>query len=305
MNVLLAYSEEQAVDPRTNLRPSGTYNDGTQDWWLYLCDEIIAADRVIGAWDADGTVVDGVPIHPDYLAYIRPLGNLEGIATDSLDYHHWFGGQQRYLQDVPVAATLATFPEDQQPIVLKMDRRFDDTPAFEGEGWIATIEFADPNRPPDARAIGIYDADWNFIYTTGAFVLTDQGDGTSKWQTINPPGRVTATPEPIYYALLLGSAQEGRMDLQVDQAGRTDYFWEFDQGFTPPGAEWVDSGQTVTGNFGTITGVSGDKNEFPLGSLVRIGGEEATVASYWLGGAGLELTPYRFYTVGAAIEKWQ
>ena len=51
MNVLLAYSTEQPVDPYTNLRPSGTYNDGTQDWWLYLCTEILTADRVIGAWE--------------------------------------------------------------------------------------------------------------------------------------------------------------------------------------------------------------------------------------------------------------
>ena len=316
MNSLLAYSAPVVVDQDThqNLRPSGTYNDGAQDWWLYLCDEILAADKVIGAWNADGSVLvtatdpDGeptawYPIGPDYLTYIRPLGNAEGIASDSLDFHHWLGGGQRYLQDVPAPATLAEYPADEQPIILRMDRRFDDTPGFEGEGWVATIEFADPNRPPNARAIGIYDQNWAFIYTTGAFILTDQGDGTQKWQTVNPPGRVTAAPEPIYYALLFGSAQEGRMTLTGTQDGREDYFWESNQG-PLPGEEWIDSGQTVTGNFGTITGVSGDKNEFPLGVQVRIEGLEGVVDAYWLGGAGIAILPVRQYTIGATIEIW-
>jgi len=118
-----------------------------------------------------------------------------------------------------------------------MERRWDDTPGFEGWGWRATIEFSDPNRPPNARAIGIYDADWNYQYTTGAFVWTDTGevddDGQPifKWQTVNPAGRVTAAPEPLYYALLWGSIQEGRMSLEslAEDESRTDYYWDKDQ----------------------------------------------------------------------------
>ena len=193
-----------------------------------------------------------------------------------------------------------------------MERRFDDTPSFEGEGWIATIEFSDPTRSPDVRAIGIYDADWNYLYTTGAFIWTDTGevdendDPIFKWQTVNPAGRVTVDPEPINYALLYASLQEGRMILDASAQGRTDLFWDQNQSgapLPPLGDTWTDSGQTVTGNFGTVTGVSGDKNAFPVGSMTRIEGQEATVTEIWAGGDGIILDPYRAYTVGAVIEQ--
>ena len=93
------------------------------------------------------------------------------------------------------------------------------------------------------------------------------------------------------------------MTLTGTQNGREDYFWESSQG-PLPGEEWIDSGQTVTGNFGTITGVSGDKNEFPLGVQVRIEGLEGVVDAYWLGGAGIAILPVRQYTIGANIEIW-
>ena len=262
MNVLLAYATEQPVDPYTNLQPSGTYNDGTSDWWLYLCTEILTADKVIGAWEFDGTVLvtdtdpntgeptDYYPIHPDYEAFIRPLGNAtvtefdedgnpisttEGVATDSLDYHHWYGNTQRFLQAVPAVDTAPQYPETEQPIVLTMERWFDTTPGWEGHAWRATIEFSDPTRPPDARAIGIYSDTWGYLYSTGALVWTDTGEVDAegnpifKWQTQTPVGRATAAPEPVYYALLFGSAQEGRMVLEADTESRQDFYWEENQ----------------------------------------------------------------------------
>ena len=301
--------------------------------WVYDCrsstDPMLlpefATSTLLGSWDFEGVAQSA--IHPDYYL-IRPLGNAEvegddGIATGALQYSYGAGWRQRYLQETPVVNTLATYPADVQPISLTMERRFDDTVGFEGEGWIATIEFSDPTREPNVRAIGIYDADWNYLYTTGAFiwtevepeqeVLDEDGNPTGevipavfKWQTVNPPGRVTVVPEPIHYALLYASLQEGRMTLEASAQGRTDLFWDQNQSgapLPPLGDTWTDSGQVVAGNFGTVTGVSGDKNEFPVGSMTRIEGLEATVTEIWAGGDGIILDPYRAYTVGAMIEQ--
>ncbi len=324
MNILLATPTAIVRDDDTpiNIMDSGTYNDGTNDWWLYLCTEdhsaLYPGSKIISKWNSDGSVLvtatdeDGnptawYPIDPDYENHIRPFGNLSGVATDSLDYHHWLGGGQRAVQAVPVVDTAAEYPSDNQPIVLTMERRLDDTPGFEGEGWICTIEFTDPNRPPDARAIGIYtDPDHqDFLYTTGAFVWTDTGEVDAegnpifKWETVNPAGRVTQDPEPIYYALLFGSAQEGRMTLPADSSERTDFFWEFNQGNGGTGA-WEDSGATVTGMSGTATLVS-DTTPFTVGQEVRIEGVEMTVTSI-TAGQWLVLDPYRISTTGSVIQ---
>ena len=306
--------------------------------WVYDCrsatDPMLlpefATSTLLGSWDFEGVAQSA--IHPDYYV-IRPLGNAlvvetdidgnpiseeEGVATQDLRYSYGAGWKQRYLQETPAVNTLATYPEDVQPISLTMERRFDDTAGFEGQGWIATIEFSDPTRSPDVRAIGIYDADWNYLYTTGAFIWTEVEPETTdpdtgetipavfQWQTVNPAGRVTVDPEPIYYALLYASLQEGRMILDASAQGRTDLFWDQNQSgapLPPLGDTWTDSGQTVTGNFGTVTGVSGDKNAFPIDSMTRIEGLEATVTEIWTGGDGIILDPYRAYTVGAVIEQ--
>jgi len=242
MNYLTAFTSEQTADEFQGIF-SMTYDNGTEQW-LYLSSVPLEGGTLIGAWHNDGTVAlddqeppQPIPVHPDYAEYIRPFGNDDGMATDRLDYHHYQGHNQRVMQLEPVQDTAPVYPSDTQPIVLTMERRWDDTPGFEGWGWRATIEFSDPSRPPDARAIGIYDADWNYQYTTGAFVWTDTGevddDGQPifKWQTVNPAGRVTASPESLYYALLWGSIQEGRMSLEslAEDESRTDYYWDKDQ----------------------------------------------------------------------------
>ena len=194
MNILLATQAPIVRDETTpiNVMDAGGYNDGAQDWSVYLCAEdhtgLYAGSKLLGIWNNDGSVLEtapGVyyPIDLDYQTYLRPIGNetVEGVATGPLNYQYWLGNQQRYLQSSPAQNTLPQYPADNQPIILRMDRRFDDTPGFEGQGWVATIEFADPNRPPNARAIGIYDENWSFIYTTGAFVLTELGQGY-RWQ---------------------------------------------------------------------------------------------------------------------------
>lgn len=265
---------------------------------------------LVGIWSNDGTIMedgngDPVPIDPLF-EDLRPVGNIDGTATTVLLHHHFMGHGARHVQPTPVADTLPEYPADNQPIILTMARRWDDTAGFEGWGWIATIEFPDPNRPPDARAIGIYDDAWAYQYTTGAFVWTDTGqvdendEAIFKWQTISPAGFATADKEDIYYALLLGSAQEGTSVLAADVDEQLLHFWEFDQG---GGEAWVDSGATVTGMAGTVTLVS-DVSPFLAGTLVRIEGVEMTVTSVWAG-QGLVLDPYRVSTTGAAIEIWQ
>ena len=219
-----------------NIVQLDSYNDGTEDRDLFLSAEDMSIDypsgaRSIGYWSNDG--VAQVPVHSDY-DIIRPFGNDEGEASDRLDLHHFQGHAQRDVQTAPVADTLAEYPPDNQPIVLTMDRWMDDTPGWEGNGWKATIEFSDPTRPPNARAIGIYDENWNYLYTTGAFIETQigtdpEGEPIMRWQTHNPPGRATPEKEPVYYALLLGSAQEGRFELPVDRESVVRLFWEGDQ----------------------------------------------------------------------------
>ena len=252
--------DDPAYDPET--RPTnwirlGEYGDN----WVYMdhtdMDPLerpeLSTSKLLGQWDFDGMLYG--TLDPDY-DLIRPLGNQtittydeqgnpinteEGVATKELRYSHGLGWRQRNRQETSAPDTLAEYPATEQPIVLTMARRFDDTPGFEGQGWVATIEFSDPNRDAGVRAIGIYDDNWNYLYTTGAFVWTEvepgpidpeTGEplpGLYKWQTQNPAGRVTPTPEPVYYALLYASLQEGRMELTAQQDERVDHFWEFNQ----------------------------------------------------------------------------
>ena len=282
--------------------------------YLYLSDRPLSYSNqtLVGAWSSDGEILldvnlDPIPIDPLF-DFLRPVGNLDGDATGQVLYHHFLGHKPRYVQEVPVANTLPEYPADNQPIILSMERRWDDTPGFEGWGWIATIEFPDPNRPPDARAIGIYNDSWAYQYTTGAFVWTDtgevDGDGVAifKWQTLSPAGFATATKESIYYALLLGSVQEGTSILPEDQDSQTLYFWESNQG---GGSAWVDSGETTIGMAGSVTLVS-DNAPFIVDDLVRINGVEMTVTSLYFGANdGLVLSPYTVSPSGEVIEIWQ
>jgi hypothetical protein len=81
----------------------------------------------------------------------------------------------------------------------------------------------DPARDITARAIGIYTDTWAYQYTTGAFV----DDGSGNFYTECPIGQRTADPDPVYFALLLGAAQEGRWVL--DGTTSESQFWSSDQ----------------------------------------------------------------------------
>ena len=102
------------------------------------------------------------------------LVTTQGRRQTSLDYHHWFGGGQRYMQPEPAADTLPQYPADRQPYVIDVVRTNitdDGFPAIP-HGFQFTIAFADPSRAPNARSFGVYsDAECTqYLWTPGAFV---------------------------------------------------------------------------------------------------------------------------------------
>lgn len=279
---------------------------GDTDYWLSAEEIVEAGWTLVSAHHDDGVALFLSTGYNDLVQF----GNDAGMATDQLDYHHWQGHKQRQMQmpDEIVPDTLPQYPADIQPITLTMERVWDDTPGWEGWGWLATIEFSDPNRAPDARAIGIYDSGWNYLYTTGAFIWTDTGevdaDGQPifKWRTNNPAGRATATKESVFYGLLWGSIPEGQIELPPDTDEQTRNFWDRDQGGTPTQVgTWVDSGATVRGAAGTATTVT-DTTPFSVGMATRINGVEQEINS--VGGGWINLIPYQNppHAAGSVIE---
>lgn len=273
---------------------------------VYLLPHEIADGTLVGEWDNDGQLV-----FMDDAVYkeLRPFGNDAGMATDDLDLIHYQGHAQRHMQEIPLVDTLPQYFDDEQPFVIRMER-YERTDEWAGWSWKATIEFVDLNREPINRAIGIYPGgDWDAAgWTTGAFVWTEvgtdeEGQPIMKWQTECPPGRETATKEPLYYALLHGSAHEGRMVLLEEMDSLDRLFWEYDQ---PPsgGTKWVPIIAVTNGMAGTVVLITPDNTEVVVGDKLRIAGVEVEVATLWNTG-GITTTPYQAFDTGLIIEKWQ
>jgi hypothetical protein len=98
-------------------------------------------------------------------------------------------------------------------------------------GWVVFMLSDDPNRAINARAIGIYtDPECTiFQYTTGAFINDNKyGD---VFYTECPPGNRVSTNAQVNFALLLGAAQEGWMNLPEGGDGETNdsLYWAADQ----------------------------------------------------------------------------
>lgn len=294
----------------------GEYNDGSQEWYLYISridttqlenegTPLYPGAKLIGQWDADGSVatVDDVPvsIDPDYEAYIRPFGNAAGAATDSLNFPYFAGHGQRHVRPDPQDGTLPQYPANRQPYTVRVERTFVDDDGYPAtpHGFTFTIVFADPSRAPNARSFGVYSdaACTQYLWTPGAFADID---GT--WTINCPVGQRTANESEWNFAMLFGAAQEGRFTLPVGVQSKTLNFFDADQGDTGGGAGWVDSGQTVTGMAGTVTLIQ-DNSGFNVGDQVRIDGHESEVTSKWTG-TGLVLTPYKAHATGATIEVW-
>jgi len=208
------------------------------------------------------------PATADYLEWIRPLGNEEGRATGLLDSMRWAGhAEPKFLQDdnrYPSTNTpfsLEIYRENigvgasawdsvtqfftgdyatnggstwralqdslnQTPFGGSTFWEFVNTP---GWGWSVEMLSADPLRDITARAISVYsDPECTlFLYTTGAFV--QDGSHGNNFYTQCPVGQRTPTAAQVNFALLLGAAQEGFMNIPEGTEALESLFWAADQ----------------------------------------------------------------------------
>lgn len=185
---------------------------------------------VVGEWDE----TTGEPLGLIGLAYadwIRPFGNEDGVATGNLDSMRWQGHPEpkwyEYDDTDPENIQTQRYPDTNMPFTLQIERTFIDDDGFPQipHGWKVTMLSADPLRDITARAIGIYDDNDNYLYTTGAFI----NDGTGTYFTECPVGQRTADEVRINFKLLLGSAPEGAWVLPIGQASDSRQFWATDQ----------------------------------------------------------------------------
>jgi hypothetical protein len=176
---------------------------------------------LIGVWEFDGALDTGWNVDHDAAREVFRLYNDNGDATGIRSAMYWQGHAERKELEPG-----ERYADNRRPFTLRMTRQWisDANPAWSGWGWRVDMLSDDPQRDITARAIGIYDENWIYQYTTGAFVL---GAGGGGYFTECPVGQRKADPEPIYYALLLGAAQEGRMilDAPEDGAHQEKLFW--------------------------------------------------------------------------------
>ncbi len=211
------------------------------------------------------------PVTADYATWIRPLGNDAGRATSILDSVRWAGhAEAKYLQDnqrytdADSPFTLEITRQDYGSTALPWDTNtvyaagdfatsggmwvslqdnnqgntpFGGSPFWEfinqsgPWGWVVKMLSDDPARDITARAIGQYsDPEATaFLFTTGAFI--NDGKYGDVFYTECPPGNRDTNPDPVYFALLLGAAQEGifQLDTPEDGSEATALFWSADQ----------------------------------------------------------------------------
>lgn len=235
---------EWPEEPYVHNKARVAVKDASEIWLVVwpvdpVVDLAIPGGVNIGGWNVDGTMPvdeEGDPLYPtDPLFYeLRSLGNnLDGLSTGQLQYNYADGWEQRNLE------LDRLYPEANDAMALDVRYWDDTTPGWEGIGWRAEILHVAAQRAPNARAIGIYtDADCaNYLYTTGAFILQDsdwqvddEGNPLQVWATNNPAGRAYSQEEPVHFALLYGSAQEGHNSLLPGITTVTRNYWEHDLG---------------------------------------------------------------------------
>ncbi len=236
------------IDPGMDfsLGSGGAINLGDQDGKSKFMtrEPINAADypdatiHLIGQWDDDGVPTGAIDL-TRYRKFFLDFKNDDGRATDDLDYVHWQGHAQRKMQHDSLGTVIGRdiFPADTQAFQLVMEHYHQTTGPWKGWGWKCIMLSEDPHRDITARAIGIYSDPecTHYLYTTGAFIMTDIPAGEDEEgnpvyiqrpQTVCPPGQLKATREPVYFALLLGSLQEGKMALPAEQDSITRNFWQ-------------------------------------------------------------------------------
>jgi len=209
------------------------------------------------------------PVQSDYADYIRPLGNQAGRATGLLDSLRWAGHpEQKFLFEdyryTPINSpfTLEIIRQDYGSDALPWDNgttyqtgdfatsggmwvslqdgNIGNTP-FGGSpfwefinqsgpwGWVVKMLSDDPSRDITSRAIGVYsDPECTiFQYTTGTYI--NDGKYGDVYYTECPSGNRLTNLEQVNFALLLGSAQEGFMNLPIESDVNTSLYWSSDQ----------------------------------------------------------------------------
>lgn len=299
---------------------------------IYLLPNTHETGYLVGEWFNDGSLVN---YDETIFNEIKSLGNIKeetidesgnvietvtGIASDSIQINTYQGHLQRKVQVDPVynedeiPPYMPEYPSNNQPFSLRITRTYITDDGYPEIPWGWTVEMLsnDPNRDITARAIGVYENNGNYLYTTGAFVLMDFDDidihgnpvVVQRYASVCPVGQRKANPETVYFKLLLGSAPEGSWNFNDLNEGavQTKLFWEFDKTY-PIYGEWVDSGQTVDSMAGTVTIIQ-DNSQFSVNDLIRINNVEMTVDSLWTG-TGLVLLPYTASAVDDIVYVWR
>lgn len=136
------------------------------------------------------------------------------LATPSIEdqiaYDQWLLDLYTDKDSEPVQVTLFKPPETerQKLAILNEDQdRFTFTRYQDpwGSRWLLELFREDVN----ALSIAIYDAQGNYLYTTGA--LIDTGNGS--WYTECPAGQADPIPEDVYFKWLLGSANISSLEV--------------------------------------------------------------------------------------------
>ena len=236
MNYLYQYPT--GTKPETNYAFVKTLSNGDS---VYLLPNERVVGTLVGQWDNDGSLTF---INDTTWLELRKYGNEEinlydedgnitgtksGMATDHLDIVHYQGHKQRHMQMFPTVDTLPEYYTNNQPFILRITRTLttdDDWPHIPW-GWTVDVIAADPVRTVTARAIGVYNALGDYLYTTGSFI--DDGDGN--YSTSCPIGQRTAFPFTIYFKLLFGALPEGEWKLtDLDEGAMQErLFWAGDQ----------------------------------------------------------------------------
>lgn len=181
-------------------------------------------------WQGHPEKKEAVTDTSEYPVVNSPFG-LETIRHNiGADAPVWDNVTQYFIGDYVQSPLGTTWQALQDNI---NDQPFGGNPAWEfinsaGWGWEVIMLSDDPQRDIAARGMGKYSdpACTVFEFTTGSFV--DRGDGV--FHTLCPPGNRTATPDPLYLALLLGAAQEGYINFldEDDGATTTELYWAAD-----------------------------------------------------------------------------
>lgn len=203
---------------------------------------------------------------------IVPLGNNpDGSATCHLGFSTWAGAEKRMCGDEDSADPMVQLYPGTPPFEIMVEHFWYEQAEFSGFGFLAEIKGGAETRDPSVRAMGVYsDPECTaYLWTGGAYQLgpsrlgqidevgDEEGNGVGEplmvWFSDTPAGQRTQEQKDWHLACLFGSAQEGHATLEVGESLLLQ-FWDHNQ--TPVGTEWIDTGATITAQFGTIYEIS-------------------------------------------------